>query len=208
MITKPAETVELAAELTAERANGRPRDRILSVARDLFYERGVRAVGVDEIAAAAGTNKMTLYRHFASKDLLVAECLRAFARESEAEWDRLAAAYPGDPLAQLTAWLTKMTDHIVADGGRGCALANAAVELAEKDHPARKVIEEVKRAQRNRLVGLCEAAALTEPEFLADELFLLLEGARVSAQSVGADGPAARLVRMGEAIIASHTPRG
>ena len=111
--------------------------------------------------------------------------------EPEAEWDRLAAAYPGDARAQLTAWLARMTDHIVADGGRGCALANAAVELAEKDHPARKVIEEVKRAQRNRLVTLCEAAALTEPEFLADELFLLLEGARVSAQSVGADGPAA-----------------
>jgi hypothetical protein len=99
-----------------------------------------------------------------------------------------------------------MTDHIVADRGRGCALANAAVELAEKDHPARKVIEEVKRAQRERLVRLCRAAALEEPEFLADELFLLLEGARVSAQSVGRDGPAARLVRMGEAIIASHTP--
>jgi AcrR family transcriptional regulator len=208
MITKPAEIAELAAEPAPERATGRPRDRILSVARDLFYERGVRAVGVDEIAAAAGTNKMTLYRHFASKDLLVAECLREFARQSEAEWDRLAAAHPGDPRAQLTVWLARMTDHIVADGGRGCALANAAVELAEKDHPARKVIEEVKRAQRDRLVKLCEAAALTEPEFLADELFLLLEGARVSAQSVGADGPAARLVRMGEAIIASHTPRG
>jgi AcrR family transcriptional regulator len=208
MITKPAEIAELAAEPAAERATGRPRDRILTVARDLFYERGVRAVGVDEIAAAAGTNKMTLYRHFASKDLLVAACLREFARESEAEWDRLAAAHPGDARAQLTVWLARMTDHIVADGGRGCALANAAVELAEKDHPARRVIEEVKRAQRDRLVKLCEAAALTEPEFLADELFLLLEGARVSAQSVGADGPAARLVRMGEAIIASHTPRG
>jgi len=81
------------------------------------------------------------------------------------------------------------------------------VELAEKDHPARKVIEEVKRAQRDRLVRLCRAAVLHEPEFLADELFLLLEGARVSAQSVGHDGPAARLVRMGEAIIASHMPR-
>ena len=184
-----------------------PKDRILSVARDLFYERGVRAVGVDEIAEAAGTNKMTLYRHFASKDLLVAECLRQFARQSEVEWDRLAAAHPGDPRGELIAWLAAMTDHIVAGGGRGCALANVAVELAEKDHPARRVIEEVKRAQRDRLVQLCRAAALEEPEFLADELFLLLEGARVSAQSVGRDGPAARLVRMGEAIIASHTPR-
>jgi AcrR family transcriptional regulator len=202
MIAKPAES-DL-REPVAERLP--PRDRIVSVARDLFYERGVRAVGVDEIAEAAGTNKMTLYRHFASKDLLVAECLRQFARQSEAEWDRLAAAHPGNPRGELIAWLAVMTDHIVAGGGRGCALANAAVELAEKEHPARRVIEEVKRGQRDRLVRLCGAAGLDEPEFLADELFLLLEGARVSAQSVGRDGPAARLVRMGEAIIASHTP--
>jgi AcrR family transcriptional regulator len=202
MIAKPAES-DL-REPVAERLP--PRDRIVSVARDLFYERGVRAVGVDEIAEAAGTNKMTLYRHFASKDLLVAECLRQFARQSEAEWDWLAAAHPGNPRGELIAWLAVMTDHIVAGGGRGCALANAAVELAEKEHPARRVIEEVKRGQRDRLVRLCGAAGLDEPEFLADELFLLLEGARVSAQSVGRDGPAARLVRMGEAIIASHTP--
>ena len=66
---------------------------------------------------------------------------------------------------------------------------------------------ELLRAQRDRLVRLCRAAVLEEPEFLADELFLLLEGARVSAQSVGRDGHAARLVRMGDAIIASLTPR-
>jgi AcrR family transcriptional regulator len=202
MIAKPADSEP--RETATERLP--PRDRILSVARDLFYERGVRAVGVDEIAEAAGTNKMTLYRHFASKDLLVAECLRQFARQADAEWDRLAATHAGNPRAELTAWLAAMTDHIVSAGGRGCALANAAVELAEKDHPARKVIEEVKRGQRDRLVRLCRSAALDEPEFLADELFLLLEGARVSAQSVGRDGPAARLVRMGEAVIASHTP--
>jgi AcrR family transcriptional regulator len=203
MSAKPSESDSSAA------AVGRlpPRQRILLVARDLFYERGVRAVGVDEIAEAAGTNKMTLYRHFASKDLLVAQCLRQFAEQADAEWDRVAVAHAGNPRGELTAWLTAMTDHIIAGGGRGCALANAAVELAEKDHPARKVIEEVKRAQRDRLVRLCRAAVLHEPEFLADELFLLLEGARVSAQSVGRDGPAARLVRMGEAIIASHMPR-
>ena len=81
------------------------------------------------------------------------------------------------------------------------------VELPEKDHPARKVIEEHKLAQRARLVGLCRAARLTEPEMLADELHLLLEGARVTAQSVGADGLGARLLRMGEAMIAAHAPR-
>src|SRR5438128_12593927 len=82
-----------------------PRERILAVARDLFYRRGIHAVGVDAIAEAAGTNKMTLYRHFASKDELVAECLREFVREKDAEWDAIAAAHPGDRRGQLLAWL-------------------------------------------------------------------------------------------------------
>jgi hypothetical protein len=60
--------------------------------------------------------------------------------------------------------------------------------------------------QRARLIGLCAAAGLSEPEFMADELYLLLEGARVTAQSVGSDGLGARLQRMGEAVIAAHTP--
>ncbi len=54
------------------------------------------------------------------------------------------------------------------------------------------------------MIALCAATGVAEPELLADELFLLLEGARVSAQSVGPQGPASRLVRMGEALIASH----
>ena len=57
-----------------------PRARILTAAKQLFYARGIRAVSVDEIAAAARTNKMTLYRHFRSKDLLIAEYLRARAQ--------------------------------------------------------------------------------------------------------------------------------
>ena len=55
----------------------------------------------------------------------------------------------------------------------------------EKDHPARRVIEDFKTAQRVKLIELCRAGGLREPDMLADELSLLLEGARVSAQSVG-----------------------
>ena len=91
----------------------------------------------------------------------------------------------GDPSAQLRAWLKDMATHVARGDERGCPLANAAVELPEKDHPARRVIEAFKTAQRERLVQLCAAAALAEPDMLADELFLLLEGARVAAQSMG-----------------------
>ncbi len=66
-----------------------PRARILAVARELFYRDGIRAVGVDAIAEAAGTNKMTLYRHFASKDELVADYLRECARLADPRRGRI-----------------------------------------------------------------------------------------------------------------------
>ena len=101
---------------------------------------------------------MTLYRHFASKDELVAEYLRERARLADAAWDRLAAAHPGDALAQLRAWLAKMAERLAHADERGCALVNAAVELPEKSHPARRVIEEFKTAERTRLSKELETA--------------------------------------------------
>jgi AcrR family transcriptional regulator len=184
-----------------------PRARILAAAAELFYRHGIRAVGVEAIAEAAGTNKMTLYRHFASKDALVAEYLRESAKTADRCWERFAQAHPDDPLAQLIAWLEEMAGHLAGPNERGCALANAAIELPEKDHPARRVIEEYKRAQRTQLVRLSEQAGLSDPEMLADELYLFLEGARVAAQSVGTEGLAARLLDMGKTMIAAHTPR-
>jgi len=181
-----------------------PRDRILAVAADLFYRHGIRAVGVEAIAEAAGTNKMTLYRHFASKDELVAAYLRRLADKASSSWDTLAAEHRGNPRAQLRGWLQNQAAHVASGKERGCALANAAVELPEKDHPARRVIEAFKTAQRQRIIDLCTAAELAQPEMLADELFLLLEGARVTAQSIGRDGLGDRLIRMGEAMIAAH----
>jgi AcrR family transcriptional regulator len=183
-----------------------PRERILAAAGELFYRHGIRAVGVEAIAEAAGTNKMTLYRHFASKDELVAEYLRQSAKEADACWERFERAHPGDAMAQLRAWLAEMAGHLAETDERGCALANAAVELPEKEHPARRVIEEFKTAHRTRLVRLCRDAGLSEPDMLADELHILLEGARVTAQSVGAQGLGPKLVRMGEAMIVAHAP--
>ena len=184
-----------------------PRERILAAAGDLFYRNGIRAVGVDLIAEAAGTNKMTLYRHFASKDELVAEYLRQSAGREVANWERLRAQHPDDPLGQLRAWLKNMSGHVVNRDERGCPLVNAAVELPEKDHPARRVIEQCKAATRERVIALCRAAGLNEPELLADELNLMLEGARVTAQSVGIDGLRMRLERMSDALIAAHAPK-
>jgi AcrR family transcriptional regulator len=180
----------------------RPRDRIIETARNLFRRHGFRGIGVDAIAEAASTNKMTLYRHFGSKDDLIVACLREVGAEAETMWDDFEAAHPGDPMAQLHDWVLRAAECATGDR-RGCDIANAAVELTEHDHPARKVIEQFKTAQRDRLADLCRAAGIKQVELLADTLTLLIEGARVSWQTVGPEGPGARFGSICEAVIAS-----
>jgi AcrR family transcriptional regulator len=180
----------------------RPRERIIRTARELFRKHGIRGVGVDTIAEQAGTNKMTLYRHFGSKDDLIIACLRDVAGEADAIWADFDTTYPNDPMAQLHAWVRIGAECAVGDA-RGCDMANAAVELAESDHPARHVIEEFKTDQRDRLAKLCRAAGIVKADLLADTLSLLIEGARVSRQSVGAEGPCAHFISIGEAVIAA-----
>jgi len=180
-----------------------PRERILAAAVDLFYSNGIHVVSVDQIAEAASSNKMTLYRHFKSKDELVAECARQCAREWEAEWKTNAAKFPGEPLRALKSWCREISECMTGEE-RGCFMANAAVELAQADHPARRVIEESKRAHRDAMVELAREAGFVEPEALGDSLFMTMEGARVCKQSVCEAKAADRLYAMLEALILTH----
>jgi len=201
----PGETAQ--HNFASKVATAPPRERILAVARDLFYRQGIHAVGVDAIAEAAETNKMTLYRHFASKDVLIAECMARLVAEFEDAWKEIAARHAGDALGQLRAWLRYLAEFKLSQAERGCAFVNAAAELPDKDHPARRVIERHKVKHREKLVGLCEEAGLAEPALLADKMFLLCEGARVCAQSMGSSGPAARLVELLDGVIAEHSKK-
>ncbi len=124
-------------------------------------------------------------------------------REVEVEWKEVEAAFPGDPLAQMREWVHCGAECVHMDDGRGCDMANAAVELADSDHPARQVIEEFKRKQRDRVAQLARDGGIADAELLADTLCLLLEGARVSRQTVGAEGPCAHLIASIDAVIAS-----
>ncbi len=186
----------------AEVAPERPRERIVACAQELFHRHGIRGVGVEAIAEAAGTNKVTLYRHFGSKDDLIVEYLGRKAQKADEIWSDIEAASPGDPVGQLYGYIGRVAKFIAEDE-RGCDLANAAVELTEAGHPGLKVIEEFKKRQRDRLAKLCWAAGAAQPGLLADTIVLLIEGARVSRRSVGTGGPSANLVRTSEAVIAS-----
>ena len=180
----------------------RPRERILAAARDLFHRNGIRGVGVDTIAEAAGTNKMTLYRHFDSKDDLIVAYLRGVAVEVDEMWRDFERDHPGDMQAQLKAWLVCAEECVTSDE-RGCELANAAIELTADNHPGRRIIEELKTNHRNRLASLCRRAGISQSEVLADTLTLLLEGARVSRQAAGSKGPSAKFTETAEAVIAT-----
>lgn len=200
-------TKTIAPNLT-ETPQAPPRERILAAARDLFYRHGIRAVGVDSIAEAAATNKMTLYRHFGSKDDLVATYIGELAKEGDALWEALAREHPGDPQAQIDGWLDYVEEVVCSRADRGCAIANAAVELRDMEHPARQIIDDYKTRKRERLVTLFREANYSEPERLADETFLLFEGARISIQCCSAPtGPASRLVSMLRSLVTEHAPK-
>lgn len=180
---------------------GRPRDRILDTARSLFRRCGIRGAGVDAIAEVAGTNKMTLYRHFHSKDDLIIACLREASVDADRSWAMIETRHPGDPKGQLDAWVRVIDGYI--HEGTCCEVANAAVELPEASEAVRATIIDFKNTQRERLVRLCADAGARDAEGLADMLCLLMEGARVSRQAVGANGPNRSFIDCATSAIAS-----
>ncbi len=104
----------------------------------------------------------------------------------------------------LRAAFALFAKHVADPSARGCPIANAAVELTEKDHPARKVIEAHKAKLRARLAKMCTQMKARDPGLLADELFLLMEGAQVSIQILRARSPAAKVARAADALIDAH----
>lgn len=186
-----------------ETREGSARERLVAAARRMFYERGIRAVGVEAIVAEAGVAKMSLYRHFASKDELVAACIGERVAGFWAWWDKaLAQARPAeDARAQILALFEALGARATAPGFRGCPMTNAAIEFPEPDHPGRRLSGAHKRELRERLLALATRAGAREPATLADALTLLFEGAYASSQTFGPDGPARSVARTAAALL-------
>jgi AcrR family transcriptional regulator len=182
------------------------RERVFRSAAELFHRRGIRAVGVETIAAQARATKMSLYRNFPSKDELVAEWLRDHDARFWQAWDAMSREHPDDARRQLKAAFDLLAKHVADPKARGCPMANAAVEITESDHPATKVIEAHKGRLRGRLAELCARIGAGDPRLLADQLFLLMEGAQVSAQTPGARTAAASVARAAAVLIDAHIP--
>ena len=181
--------------------------RIFDSACELFYRRGVRAVGVDEIVAAAGVTKPSLYRSYASKDELVTACLEKYAEDAWGQVDAILAEAGDDPRSRLRAFVGHYAAQMAQPGFRGCPMSNMAVEYPEPGHQGRTVAEECKVAFRERLVELTRQMPVREPEALADGLLLLIEGAYTTHHVFGTQGPAQALVRSADALIEAYSLR-
>jgi AcrR family transcriptional regulator len=178
----------------------------MRTASKLFYCRGIHAVGVDTIASEAGTNKMSFYRNFASKDELVAEYLREAEAEAWEWWDKMVAEHAGNPRAQVEALFGLLVKKTCTEGSRGCALANAAVEITDSDHPARPIIEKYKAEMRRRFRKLAREMRARDPDALGDSLMLLWEGSYLSRlTSDSQHGPAENAVKGARNLIAAST---
>jgi AcrR family transcriptional regulator len=202
-----AKTTQVAVEeeIISSVPKARVRDRIMKTASDLFYRHGIHGVGVDAIACEAGTNKMSFYRNFASKDELVAEYLRGVEREGWTWWDETVAAHAGNPRLQVESLFDVLVQNTCDEDSRGCALANAAVEITELKHPARPVIEKYKAEMRRRFRELARKMSAREPDALGDSLMLLWEGAYLTRVTMGADGPVQGAAKAARALIAAYT---
>ncbi|TMH28292.1 MAG: TetR/AcrR family transcriptional regulator [Betaproteobacteria bacterium] len=164
----------------AELAASDVRDRILDTASKLFYQRGVRAVGVDLVVQEAEVAKMSLYRYFPTKDDLIVAFLEREDLEFWELWDSVAQQHP-DPADELKAHMRWIGERLARENYRGCPQINVAAEFAEQDHPARQVSQRHMQALRSRLQDIVKRLDVPRPKPLAAQLAVLVNGAFVSS---------------------------
>lgn len=169
-----------------------PAERILAAADKLFYTRGIRAVGVDAVAAEADVSKRTLYNHYASKNVLITAYLMA----------RFKYIAPSDaPAREQILGAFDRVERILADGSfRGCPYVNAVIEIGDPKHAAAGIAVQFKEQRRLWFRALLDRLGVKDPDGLATQLQILVEGALATALVRGDPG-VARAARAAAEIL-------
>jgi AcrR family transcriptional regulator len=179
-----------------------PKDKVFQTAARLFYQNGYRAIGVDTIAAESGIGKMTLYRHYPSKDDLIV----AYLKDSdEVFWNGFEQITKDatTPREKLLAFFRSLQDYVTTPECYGCPFLNVATEYPAADYPGHRVALEHKQTVRAKFRQLAEEAGAKKPHVLADQLFLLMDGAYMASRMFGPNNPAAHLAEAAQALIDS-----
>jgi len=169
-------------------------ERILEATDRLFYFEGIRAVGVDTIAAEAGVSKRTLYNYYPSKDALITAYLSRRLRPVE-----VSDAPPAD---QILGDFDRLERSFAREGFRGCAFVNAVAELKERRHAANRIALAFKEQRRAWFRDLLVRLRVADPEGLATQLMLLVDGA-IAAALVRGDPTMARAARDAACVLLS-----
>jgi AcrR family transcriptional regulator len=171
------------------------KERILETADRLFYLRGIRAIGVDTIAAEIGISKRTLYNHFPSKEALIEAYL---ARRS---MPLRASGKP--PLQQILGTFDSLERRFAAKDFRGCPFVNAVAELGSEDHGVRRIAFAFKDGRRARFRDLLKQLDVADPDDLATQLQLLVDGA-IAADLVRSDPSMARAAKEAARVLLAN----
>jgi AcrR family transcriptional regulator len=184
------------------RAAVETRAHVLEVARDLFYENGIRATGVDKVAAEAGIAPTTLYRLFASKDDLVAAYLE---REDQhyRDWFTAAAATGTGSRSRILAVFDALAQQVRPEQCRGCPFLLALGELPDPELAGHQRAVHMKTWVRNQFLMLAKELESpgTDPAIIADQLMLVMEGVYATVQAFGATGPAVQARTLVETLL-------
>ena len=181
-----------------------PKDKVFNTAARLFYQHGYRAIGVDTIAAESGIGKMTLYRHYPSKDDLIVAYLKAHNEIFWNNFEQITKSAP-TPRGKLLAFFEALENYVKTPACHGCPFINVATEYPEKDHPGHQVALEHKQSVRARFRQLAREAGARNSRALADQLFLLMDGAYMAARMFGTKNPASHLASAAKTLIDAQT---
>jgi len=178
------------------------RERILDAATRRYYSDGIRAVSADRLIAEAGVSKVTFYRHFPTKDDLIAAYLAQQVAETQDQLTRQRARLAGDACAVLTWYAEGVGTFATSPGFRGCPFINAAAELSSPDHPGHRIVADNRTWLVSQFAELLGELGVDGAESKAEQLMMLRDGALVAGY-VGRT-PAAvaeTLIAAGRAVI-------
>lgn len=180
------------------------RERILDTAYDLFSHHGIRAVGVDRIIATSGVAKMSLYRHFHSKEALVLAFLQEREKRWTMEWLHAEASRRADDgPGRLLAIFDVFDEWFAREDFEGCSFINVLLEFGEVEHPIRRATTTHLATIRGLVRDFAEDAGVADPEAVAAQWHILMKGSIVAAGEGDRDA-AKRARRIGELLLASE----
>ena len=162
------------------------RERILATADRLFYNEGIHAVGIQRVVAESAVTRVTLYRHFPSKDDLISAYLERRGQYDHEQVDGIIDAHPEDPRQALEELATALTRDDFGAVRRGCPFINASAEFTGS-HPARAQAREIRRWVTGRIAKLLEQLGHRDPRGTAEQLMMVRTGAVVSGALDGND---------------------